>query len=499
MEPLACASHVPAAEGGVILSAEGDGASLPVDDDGAALLADAFSLFTQQRDAEALPRARAALSASPARADAWTLLGILEQRAGRPAEAQDAYRTALRLRPDYADAWTNLGNLLRDQDDRRGALTAFRHAMRLAPHSVEPAYNLGVALDRFGNWTGALAAFEAVVACAPEHVDGRWNRALALLRQGRFEEGFRDYEVRFRRDQAAPRACTQPAWDGRPLDGRTVLVWAEQGFGDALQFLRFVPAVAARGGRVVLEVTDGLQRLAARLPGVAAVTTRGSEPPPFDTHVALMSLPFTLATTDAEIASPGSPLQAPYLHADATTALGWRERLRTLGWQPERELAVGIVWATHPALRNAAERSPGWPSVRGLADVAGTRWFGLQKGAGREALQEASHAAQVPSNFVDLGDDIADFDDTAAIIANLDVVVTCDTAVAHLAGAMGKPTFMLLPSTPDWRHGLDAHTTPWYPTARLFRQTMRGDWRAPCAQVAAALSQTVETMTRCKA
>ena len=471
MEPVARAS--PAPDVGV-----GDAGASAAD----TLLADAFALFTQRRDRDALPRARVALAASPLRADAWTLLGILEQRAGRAAQAEAAYRAALRLRPGYVDAWTNLGNLLRDNGDRQGCLRAFQRAMQLAPRDPEPIYNLGVALEHFGDWAGSLAAFEATVECDPSHVDGRWNNALALLRHGRFEEGFRDYEARLRRGTPGPRPCPQPVWDGTPLAGRTILVWAEQGFGDALQFLRFVPEVAARGGRVVLEVGDSLRGLASRIPGIATVSARGAEPPPFDTHVALMSLPFTLGLHDADIPSHG-----PYLHADAQAAAHWRARLRGHGWQPARELAAGLVWATHPALRTAAERSPGLQALRPLLDLPGVRWFGLQKGPGHDDVEQF----ETPANFVDLDSAIADFDDTAAIIANLDMVVTCDTSVAHLAGAMGKPTFTMLPFTPDWRHGLAPCSTPWYPGMRLFRQPARGDWSAVRADVAAALSDAI--------
>ena len=451
--------------------------------DPVAALQRAHASFLQRRDAEALPQARAAVEGLPRRADAWTLLGILQQRLGHSRAAESAYREAIRVKPDYADAWTNLGNLLRDRNDMHGALRAFQHAMRCAPASPEPAYNLGVALEHFGLWDGALVAFQAAVECDARHVDAHWNGALALLRAGRFEEGFREYEWRFERGEPAPRACAEPVWDGGDLAGRTILVWAEQGFGDTLQFLRFVPELARRGARVVLEVMDGLQALASRIPGVAAVVVRGAAPPAFDTHVALMSLPHKLALSCL-------PAGAPYLRAHDALAWQWRDRLAASGRRADRELAVGLAWAGNPALRNSRERSPGFDVVRALLDVRGTRFFSLQKGAGCAEL--AGRA--LPANFVDLDREIASFDDTAAIIANLDVVVTCDTAVAHLAGALGKPTLAMLPHMPDWRYGLDPHACAWYPAMRLFRQATRGDWADVLARVTHALEDAVASL-----
>ena len=446
-------------------------------------LGHAHALFLEHRDADALPHARGAVQAMPQRADAWTLLGILQQRLGQPRAAESSYAEAIRQQPDYADAWTNLGNLLRDRNDRHGALLAFQGALRAAPHSAEPAYNLGVALEHFGQWDGALTAFQASIECDAQHVDAHWNASLALLRAGRFREGFREYEWRFRRGEPPPRDCAQPVWDGGDLGGRTLLVWAEQGFGDALQFLRFVPAAARRGGRVVLEVMDGLQGLASRIDGVDAVCVRGGDPPPFDTHVALMSLPHVLGL------APGAA-PAPYLRAREPLAWQWRDRLSAAGHRPGRELAFGLVWAGNPALRNSRERSPGWPTVRPLLDVAGTRCVSLQMGAGCAQLAGAAP----PPNFVDLQREITTFDDTAAIIANLDVVVTCDTAVAHLAGALGKPTFVMLPHSPDWRYGLDPQASPWYPSMRLFRQAAPGDWTNVLERVAQALGEAVASL-----
>jgi len=447
----------------------------------AAALSRAHALFLRRHDADALPHARAAVDAMPQRADAWTLLGILQQRLGQSRAAESAYRQALRAKPDYADAWTNLGNLLRERNDKPGALTAFQHALRCAPGTPEPAYNLGVALEHFGARDGALLAFQAAIECDPAHADAHWNSALNLLRAGRFDEGFREYEWRFRRDDPAPRAYPQPVWDGRALAGRTLLVWAEQGFGDALQFLRFVPDAVAHGGRVVLEVMSGLQGLAARIPGVAQVVVRGAALPAFDTHVALMSLPHTLGL---------APARAPYLRADDALAARWRHRLAARDLPAGHALAVGLVWAGNPALRNSRERSPGFASVRRLLHIPGLRVVSLQKGAGRDELAGSA----LPSNVVDPTDAIDSFDDTAAVIANLDVVVTCDTAVAHLAGALGKPTFVMLPHTPDWRHGLDAESTAWYPSMRLFRQATRGDWTDVLRRVSQALEAAVASL-----
>jgi Tfp pilus assembly protein PilF len=445
-------------------------------------LARAHALFLQRQDAPALPLAQAAIALAPQRADSWTLLGILQQRLGRAEAAERAYREALRLDAGYADAWTNLGNLLREGDDRRGALLAFQQAMLHAPGSSVPAYNLGVALEHFGDWPGALAAFEAAVECDPGHVDARWNGALALLRAGRFEEGFRDYEVRFQRGEPGPRECAQPVWTGGAPDGRTILVWAEQGFGDTLQFLRFVPQLARRGARVILEIPATLAGLAARVDGVAEVCVRGAEPPAFDAHVALMSLPFALG-----VAPDAPPSRAPYLRASEPARARWCDRLLAHARPGPPELAVGLVWAGNPTLRNARERAPGLAVVRPLLDAPGLRWYSLQKGAGRDELEHGN----VADRLVDLDAEIADFDDTAAAIANLDIVVTCDTAVAHLAGALGKPTLVMLPFAHDWRYGSAPRGTAWYPSMRLFRQAARGDWTNVLSDVSAALVEAV--------
>lgn len=453
----------------------------------AAAIERAFALYQAGADDEALPHAEAALRQEPERADGWTLLGILHKRAGRLDEAEAAYRRAVQWQPHYADAWNNLGNLLRDRNDRDGALAAYREALRLNPASAEPQHNLGVALEHFGDWDGALAAFDATVQRDPQHADGHWNRALARLLHGQFRDGFADYEWRFVRRQPAPRDCAQPRWDGSPLDGRTLLVWAEQGFGDAIQFLRFLPQVqrlATNGARIVVEVLGEMMGLAARMPGVQVVSQRGGTPPPFDCHVPLMSLPHVLGLADEAL-----PALAPYVHADAARCQHWRQRLADHGWQRERELAVGWVWAGNPNHGNDRHRSPHFAALADWLRLPKLRWFALQKGAGQRDLDGLAP----PPHFVNLDDEIRDFDDTATVIAELDLVITCDTSVAHLAGALGKPVFLTLPFQRDWRWGLDDAHSAWYPSARLFRQRQAGDWAPVRDAVAAALGQAVRT------
>lgn len=466
------------------------------------VLEQAFALYQAQRHAEALPLARQAVQVHPLRADAWTLLGILEKRAERLDAAEAAYRQAVQLQPGYPDAWNNLGNLLKECDQREAALAAYRRAVELNPKAAEPVHNWAVALEHFGEWNTALAAFTRTIELDASHVDGHWNRALALLLHGQFAEGFREYETRFTRRQPEPRICAEPLWDGGPLDGRTILIWAEQGFGDALQFLRFVPEVARRGGRIVLEVLEPMMALAERIPGVAAVTPRGGAlapaAGPIDCHVALMSLPAVLQACpapDGALISPAQftlPRLAPSVHTPHERVLHWRDRLLAHGWQPRQELAVGWVWAGNPNVKNDSWRSPRLPALASLLDVPGVRWFALQKGPGRLDLDGLA----LPPHFIDLDSEIADFADTAAAIAQLDLVITSDTSVAHLAGCLGKPVWVTLPWQRDWRYGMEAERNTWYPAMRLFRQRERGDWPGVARAVAEALTLTVQQHLR---
>lgn len=327
----------------------------------------------------------------------------------------------------------------------------------------------------------ALAALDVALAAAPNEPGLHWNRAVALLQAGEWAEGWREFEWRRHDDRAEPpwRDLGAPTWRGEPLAGRTILLYAEQGLGDTLQCLRFAPSVAALGGRVILEVQFPLVDVARRTKGVAAVVARGDALPPFDLECPLMSLPGVLGATPDSI--PGA---VPYLIARDDLADTWSERLD--GIAANARLRVGLVWAGNPRFADDRRRSPGLAALRSILDAPGVHFLGLQKGEGRAA---SADAPPPPANFTDLGPSIETMDDTAAIMTGLDLIISSCTAPAHLAGGLGRPLWLLLPHAPDWRWLLDRDDTPWYPSARLFRQTRPGDWRGVAERVRTALAE----------
>ncbi|HEY1930775.1 MAG TPA: tetratricopeptide repeat protein [Acetobacteraceae bacterium] len=383
------------------------------------------------------------------------------QSLGRFAEAEAELTVALSLAPDVAVVHADLGWVLRRQDRLDEALVLLLAAAERWPDDARVLNSLAIAVLNAGRVEEALALLERAAACDPDDAEVQHNRAMALLRLGRFAEGWDAYEWRWRMGQGRPvhRVLPQPLWAGEPLDGRAILLHAEQGLGDTLQFLRYVPLVAGRGGRVVLEVPAALGRLAARLPGVAELVWAGDPLPPFDLHCPLLSLPRAFGTTVATIPS------APYLTADPGLVAAWRERLGGTG------LRVGLVWAGRPEHWDDARRSLPFGALAPLWAVPGVRWFSLQVGP------RAADLASAPSGvMMDLAPMLVDFADTAAVLIALDLLVCVDTAVAHLAGALGRPAWLLLPHAADWRWMREADRTPWYPSLRLFRQVAPGAW-----------------------
>jgi Tfp pilus assembly protein PilF/SAM-dependent methyltransferase len=401
------------------------------------------------------------LAEAPTRPEALTLKGILLRKEERLDEAEACYRQALEAAPHYPDAHHNLGNLELARGRTEAGLEHFRRALALRPDWAEGENRVAAALHALGRFDEAFSHFQRALALAPDHADIHWDHALALLAAGRYPEGWREYEWRWARRQPAPRDFAQPLWQGGDLAGKRILVYVEQGYGDAIQFLRFLPLIKARGGHVILELHEILQPLVDAVLGADQVVTMGGPLPEFDTHISLLSVPAVLA-----IALDALPAAVPYLRVRPERLAHWRPRLAGPG------LKVAVVWAGNPNVKNDRWRSPRLAPLLPLLDTPGVRFFAVQKGDGSNDL---AAAGPLPA-LTDLGPDLRDFGDTAAILLEMDLVITTDTSVAHLAGALARPTWLMLHAEPDWRWLRDRADSPWYPTARLYRQDTLGDW-----------------------
>jgi hypothetical protein len=320
----------------------------------------------------------------------------------------------------------------------------------------------------------AAEAYRQAIEWRADFVSAKFNLALTQLLQGSFVEGFTGFEARWDLPDLAKtrQHFSQPQWDGSDLNGRTILLHAEQGIGDTIQFIRYAPLVAQRGGRVVFQCPEAMTRLFEGFPGIDRFVVRGRELPEFDLHCPLLSLPLAMKTTLETI-----PASVPYLSADAESVSRWRKRL------PRDSVNVGLAWAGRAEHSNDRLRSMALTDFAPLVDAPGVNFFSLQKGDAAEQLRSTPDGLAI----TDWTEQLQDLSDTAALIDALDLVITVDTSVAHLAGALGKPVWVLLPFAPDWRWMLDRSDSPWYPTMRLFRQPQARDWRSPVEQVAQAL------------
>lgn len=431
-------------------------------------------------------------------------LAAAYQSLGRNAEAIANYQRALELRPDYADAYYNLGNALQAMDRMEEAIAAYRKAIELNPNVPETYNNLGLVFHDVRQIPQAIACYEQAIALRSDYPDAVLNRGLSYLILGELEQGFADYEQRWRvkgRDFKPPRELDAPLWNGSEMPQGTLLLHAEQGLGDTLQFVRYASLVAERAGQVILECQTPLVKLLRSVPGVDQVVAKGDPLPNFDAHAPLMSLPSLLGTTIATL-----PADVPYVHplgASPDNALEETEesedsfpspQLQSLVKQDGDRLNIGFVWAGSPTHLNDRHRSCSIAGFRRLAALTGVQLYSLQKGAREADLQPDSESAleSEPSQIVNLAPAIQDFTDTAWAIAHLDLVITVDTSVAHLAGALGKPVWVLLGFASDWRWLLDRNDSPWYPTARLFRQKQPGDWADVFLGVETALRELLK-------
>jgi tetratricopeptide (TPR) repeat protein len=424
------------------------------------------ALRNLRRFDKAIAAHQRAVEIQPGSAGFWNNLAIALQSADRYPEAIDAFRKALELNPKYAEGWCNLGNALwRDQQLDESAKAA-RQAIELREDFPDAWGNLGNALQSLGDYAGARAAFERGLGFRPDGAELHWNYSLLLLLLGKYGQAWEEYEWRRRvpEFQLTIARFDRPMWDGRPLDGKRILIHAEQGFGDTIHFARYLAPVIARGGKVIVHCQGALTRLLSSIPGIESIVGPGQPVADFDLHCPLLSLPHILKTPD-----PYWP--GPYLFAPVGKSEG--------------KFKIGLIWSGRSHLPG---RSIPLSMLAPLADPR-VEFYSLQV---EEGLQEAESP---PSGMklINAGATVRDFADTAALMNGLDLIISIDTAAAQLAGALGRPVWVLLKFVPDWRWMLDGPSTPWYPTARLFRQTKRDDWSGPVREISAELKKLLDS------
>ncbi len=428
---------------------------------------------------EALRLSERAIALDPGRFESYNALGIVLTDMRNLPAAAEAFRRSFALKPDSALTAVDLGYFFVKCGDSAAAAESYRWAVKLDPNLYVAQLRLGTALTQLGDRAGAWKCYERAQALSPNSSEVNTYMGLLHLAEGNFRLGWGEYEYR-ESALRARRRFAQPQWRGEPLEGDPIFLHAEQGLGDALQCVRYVPRVAARGGQVVLGVQKRLHRLLARADGARQVISEGETPPEFRWHCPLLSLPFAFGTDLDSL-----PAEIPYVDADPALVEAWRRRLRGDSFR------IGLAWAGNPSYPHELWRSIPLQQLALLTSVEGTTFYSLQLGP--PARQVLQLGPGVP--IVDLQNEQKDFADTAAIVASLDLVISIDTAIAHLAGAMGKPVWILLNNSPDWRWMLERVDSPWYPTARLFRQSTFGNWQEVVARVDRELRQLVANTT----
>ncbi|MBF0623891.1 MAG: tetratricopeptide repeat protein [Magnetococcales bacterium] len=424
---------------------------------------------------EALAAYRQALAVRPDYAEALNNMGVAHQKGGDLTTAATLLEQAVGLNPDAADVVSNLGNVLMDLDRPGEALAAHLRAVALDPDRATVFSNLGKTFHDLGQFDQALHQYDQAIALDPQAARAHLNRAHLLLLLGRFADGWTEHEWRWQEDQSHPfrRGFSQPQWDGGPLAGRSILLHAEQGLGDTLQMVRFLPWVASRGGRVILECQPLLKSLLERLHNMKSLIVKGDPLPPFDTHMPLLGLPRVYGLTADNI-----PLAAGYLPPPPPPG-PLEEPL-----PPATGPRVGLVWRGNPDHLNDRNRSIDPARLARLwQELPHIQWVSLQVGPGADGLDRVSGGERVRRVA------LPGFTATARWLMALDLVISVDTSVAHLAGALGRPVWTLITRVPDWRWGLTGETTPWYRSMRLLRQTERGDWDGVLERVTAELAR----------
>lgn len=436
------------------------------------------SLLEEGRPEEAIKCHNRAIELNPDCAEAHNNLGTALMKQGRFDNAITSYNEALFLKPEYAEAHNNLGTSLMAQNKFDAAIISHKRAIELKPDYAEAYNNLGTVLKGVGNPEEAIAYYKQAIELKQDYAQAHLNMAFALLLTKNFKEGLQEYEWRLRLNKHTTETDQKPMWDGSSLNGKSILVYTEQGIGDSIQFVRYLPKVKEQGGYVIFECQQNLCRLLKDCDGIDEIREMASHSKSlvkFDAQIPLLSIPRISDVTVDSI-----PQSQSYIKPDPVLVSHWRAKLNN-----DNNLKVGIVWAGNPKHVDDRNRSCSLNDFLQLTSISGLTFYSLQKGVA--SAETNNHPKGI--KIVNLDNELNDFADTAAAIDNLDLVIAVDTAVAHLAGAIGKPVWTLLPFVPDWRWMLERSDSPWYPSMRLFRQTQSNDWAGVFNQVKEALIQ----------
>lgn len=454
-------------------------------------------LREQRRFEEALAICQHLLRLRPDYAEAYNTIGNTLKDQDKLEDALAQYQQALRLKPDMAQVHVNVGLVLALQGKPEEALESYRRSLYYKPNYAEAYNGMGTVLRDQGKMQESLVCYQKAVQLKPDYAEAHWNGALSYLALGNFEQGWPEYEWRWRcrEFRKHKKDFPRPRWDGGDLRGRTILLHSEQGLGDTIQFIRYAALVKERGGHVIVQCQKRLMKLLAGCAGIDKLVPEGAELPHFDVHASLLSLPAILRTTFDTI-----PARVPYLTADPALVEDWRQEIaksekrlmaeskeqravsqnNTVAGSPlsvlRSPLKIGIAWQGNPEHKSDRERSIALGQFAPLARLEGVRLFSLQKGPGVDQLEAAGKHLGIIDLGSRLDEESGPFMDTAAVMQSLDLVIASDSAVGHLAGASGVPIWLVLAFVPDWRWMMDRDDSPWYPTMRLFRQKRMGDW-----------------------
>lgn len=416
---------------------------------------------------------------APESPDVLNSLGEVYRLVGDVAKSREVLNRAIKLNPSFALAYNNLGMSYLAQDDFRQALAYFSSATQLDSSLAMAHFNQGIAFKELGLVEEAIAALRQAVKIAPDFAEAHLNLAIALLLSGQMLEGFEEYEWRNR--ISTPPVFDSPPWDGTVDPKGTLLVYAEQGLGDTLQFIRFIPFIAAQGMRVIVQCPPVLENLLQGVEGVSMTYRQDEALPPHSAHVSLMSLPRLFQVHLGKV-----PANVPYITTPFSKIVAWKEALT-----PFRDtICIGLRWAGNPDNTQDRGRSIPLKLFEALADIPNVTWVNLQA----NPLSEEERQSAEKLGLKDFSDRLADFTDTAALVEQLDLVISVDTAVLHLAGALGRPVWGLLKASPHWPWLLERDDSPWYPSARLFRQKTAGDWKAVVGQLTSLLQEVMQSI-----